>query len=199
MFNQSHQAAEFVAAAARQGEQLAMIVWAGGDLPDTIPNALSERPAATLSGSLVDFSNAVRQEIDDQTGGRAVPLTVVGHSYGGLTVAASTLQGLSADRLLFVNSPGLCPWPIGSVVIDRLEGYDSYAMAVPGDPVVGLGPLVHGPPPSAVGSLTQLDTGAYRDGTQILGPSGHSGVFEESSTAWENILAVLLGGAVVVN
>ncbi len=53
--------------------------------------------------------------------------------------------------------------------------------------------------PTEVDSVTQLDIGVYRDGTEILGPSGHSGVFQESSTAWENMLAVLLGRPVVVD
>ncbi len=48
----------------------------------------------SLMDPLVDFSSAVRQEIDDQASGET-PVTVIGHSYGGLTVGMSTMWGLS--------------------------------------------------------------------------------------------------------
>jgi hypothetical protein len=44
-----------------------------------------------------------------------------------------------------------------------------------------------------------LDTGNYADGREINGLSGHSGVFEAGSTAWENMLAVLIGRPVLVD
>lgn len=198
MDNTSAIASEFVAQAARDGEQLAMIVWAGGDFPDNVISSLYEDRALDMTGPLTDFSNALQQEIDAQGSGSEVPVTVIGHSYGGVTVAMSTLSGLSADRLLFVNSPGLGPGSTSLAVYGELERYETYAMAAPGDPVPELGPLVHGSSPMSLDMIT-LDTGVYRDGTEISGPAGHGGVFEESSTAWENILAVLTGGRVVLD
>ncbi len=188
MFNKSNQATEFVAQAARDGEQLAMIVWAGGDFPNAVPSALSGSYADDLVEPLVDFSVAVRQEVDNCASGRHVPVTVIGHSYAGLTVSMATLSGLSADRLLFVSAAGM-----GTGEVDQLARYDVYALGAPGDLVPILGPLIHETAPIDQPGVIVLETGNYRDGTLINGTVGHSGVFQESSTAWENMLAVLTG------
>ncbi|MGI8721360.1 MAG: alpha/beta hydrolase [Geodermatophilaceae bacterium] len=197
MWNSSNTATGFVEQAAREGEQLAMIVWAGGDFPDGVTNALTNDYAEDLVEPLVDFSYAVQQEIDEQGPGVAVPVTVIGHSYGGLTVAMSTTSGLSADNLLFVNSPGIGAEPME--VLDALDEYETYAMMAPWDVVPYGGPAIHGISPAAIESVVELDTGTYADGTEINGSAGHSGVFEVGSTAWENMLAVLLGQPVLVD
>ncbi len=188
MFNKSNLATEFVAQAARDGEQLAMIVWAAGDFPDAVPAALSGSYAEELIHPMVDFSFALRQEVADRATGSHVPVTMIGHSYGGMTVSMATLAGLSADRLLFVNSAGM-----GTGEAGQFADYDVYAMASPGDLVPVLGPLVHAGAPSDLANVVPLATGTYRDGAALTGLSSHSGVFEESSTAWENMLAVLTG------
>lgn len=78
------------------------------------------------------------------------------------------------------------------------EDYAVYAMAAPWDPTSELGPLVHGISPTEVDGVIDLETGSYANGTES-GPDAHSGVFEQGSTAWENILAVLLGRPVLVD
>ena len=197
MFNHSNTATGFVEQADRDGEQLAMIVWAGGDFPDGVPNALTDGYAEDLVEPLVDFSYAVQQEIDDQDPDADVPVTVIGHSYGGLTVSMSARSGVAADNLLFVSSPGTGDEPLE--VMDALENYQTFAMVAPWDPVPYAGPLVHGLAPTTIESVVVLDTGGHADGTGISGGSGHSGVFTPGSTAWENILAVLIGGPVVLD
>jgi len=195
MWNQSNQVTIFVEQAAEAGDQLAMLVWAGGDFPDNFMAAANAGYAGDLVEPLVDFSVAVEQEIDGLAAGGEIPVTVIGHSYGGTTVALATMSGLSADRLLFVNSPGLGH----EGVISELAEYAVYTMGVPGDPVPELGPLVSWPPTSSADDVTELETGSYADGTQITGPEGHSGVFQNGSTAWQNILAVLTGQPVLVD
>ena len=201
MWNSSNTVTTFVEQAAREGEQLAMIVWAGGDFPDGVLDAITDDDAAELVEPLVDFSYALQQEIDDQGPGVEVPVTVIGHSYGGLAVATSARTGLSADNLLFVNSPGIGGGvgPMGIEVPADLAEYQAFAMKSPWDPVPYGGSVLHGLPATAPESVVGLDTGTYADGTQINGLSGHSGVFEVGSTAWENMLAVLIGGPVLVD
>jgi hypothetical protein len=109
---------------------------------------------------------------------------------------AST-SGLAADNLLFVNSPGIGDEPLE--VMDALENYQTFAMVAPWDVVPYGGPLFHGLPPTAIDSVVVLDTGGYLDGTEISGPSAHSGVLARGSTAWENILAVLTGQPVLMD
>lgn len=198
MFNKSNEATTFVEQAAREGERLAMIVWAGGDFPDGVLSALTDDHAEDLVEPLVDFSYAVQQEIDDRGPGGDVPVTVIGHSYGGLTTAMSTTSGLAADNLLFVNSPGIGRGPIAMPVMNALDGYQSYAMMAPWDAVPWGGQVFHGIAPTLVDGVIELDTGVYADGTEISGGAGHSGVFEVGSTAWENMLAVLTGRPVLV-
>lgn len=195
MFNQSNTATTFVDQAAREGEQLAMIVWAGGDFPDNFVAAGNAGYAGDLVEPLVDFSVAVQQEIDGQAPDAEIPVTVIGHSYGGTTVALATMSGLSADQLLFVNSPGLGH----EGVIPELAEYVFYTMDVPSDPTPGLGPLVYWPPAITADGVIDLETGSYADGTEIIGSAGHSRLFEVGSTAWENILAVLTGRPVLVD
>jgi len=198
MWNRSNDATGFVAEADREGQQLAMIVWAGGDMPDDPLQAAGSGYAADLIEPLADFSYAVQREIDDRAAGTDIPVTVIGHSYGGLTTGASTLSGLSADRLVFVNSPGLGAGPLAPMVVNELSEYQVYAMDAPGDVVPQLGPLIHGLAPTAAPGVIDLQTGVYADGTPIFGSDGHSGVFEEGSTAWENMLAVLMNQPVLV-
>ncbi len=195
MFNQSNAASTFVEQAAGEGEQLAMIVWAGGDLPDDFLAAGNAGYARALVEPLVDFTVAVQQEIDGEAPEAEIPVTVIGHSYGGTTVALATMSGLSADQLVFVNSPGLGH----EGVVPELEEYVSYTMDVPRDPTPALGPLVYWPPAITVDGVIDLETGSYADGTKIIGSAGHSGVFDVGSTAWDNILAVLTGRPVLVD
>lgn len=199
MWNKSNEARTFVEQAARDGEQLAMIVWAGGDFPDGVPSALSDGYAEALVEPLVDFSFAVQQEIDDQGPGVEVPVTVIGHSHGGLTLAMSTASGLSADSLLFVNSPGIGAGRGSNQVVAALDAYAVYAMEAPFDVTPWFGPFVHGASPSLLDDVTQLETGDYANGMPINGFDSHSGVFEEGSTSWENILALLTGRPVLVD
>ncbi|MBA3293524.1 MAG: hypothetical protein H0T40_07245 [Geodermatophilaceae bacterium] len=201
MWNKSNEATTFVEQAAREGEQLAMIVWAGGDFPDGVFHAVTDDYAEELVEPLVDFSHAIQQEIDDQESGVEVPVTVIGHSYGGLAVALSGRSGLSADNLLFVNSPGIGGGvgPMGRELPAGLAEYQAFAMSAPWDPVPYGGSILHGLPATAIDSVVVLDTGNYADGREINGLSGHSGVFGVGSTAWENMLAVLIGRPVLVD
>lgn len=202
MYNQSNTATTFVEQAASEDEQLAMIVWAGGDLPDSALTAFTDDYAEALGEPLVDFSYAVRQEIDDQSPQGAVPVTVIGHSYGGLTVAMSGVLGLAADNLVFVNSPGVGGGvgPMGIEDSAGLGGYETFAMRVPWDVVPYGGSIAHGLPATSIDGVVVLDTGVYADGTEISGLSGgHSGVFDVGSTAWENMLAVLLGTPILLD
>jgi len=72
-------------------------------------------------------------------------------------------------------------------------------MSVPGDPTPEYGFVAHGLPTRMADNVTQLETGYYTDGNPIVGMDGHSGVFEEGSTAWENMLAVMLEQPVLLD
>jgi hypothetical protein len=92
------------AAATRLGpdHQLASVAWLGYDPPDGADAALS-RAAGAGSAALDSFVDGLRATHD----GAPSHNTVLGHSYGSLTVGVTARdRGLAADDLIFVGSPG---------------------------------------------------------------------------------------------
>jgi len=82
------------------GEDLAMVTWLGGDMPDSV---LKDAPFANyaldMGPDLANFSNDLRQEIEHSAAsGNDVQTTYAGHSYGGAVVGESEVYGLDADR-----------------------------------------------------------------------------------------------------
>lgn len=185
-------AAGFLDAAADRDEQLAMIVWADGDFPDDVFGALSGAPAEHLGGRLAGFGGDLDRELRS-SGAAAAELTVLGHSYGGLTVSLAVRDGLVADQVLLVNAAGVGD----DAAAAALARTDLYVLVAPGDPTPEYGPYLHGPDPRDLPSARVLDTGVSADRVELTGVDAHSAVFEVGSTAWQNMLAVLIGGEVV--
>lgn len=123
----------------------ATIMWLGYEAPDSVPAALSTAPARAGGERLREFQSGLR----GRNPGAA--LVVAGHSYGS-TVAghAATGEGLDADALVLMGSPGV-PGEL------TLRGEDPRVVAVLGDrdPIglAGTGELaVHGRDPAAATS-----------------------------------------------
>lgn len=123
---------------ARPGDDLAVISWLGGDMPDSVPK---DAPFADYSQSLAprlaNFSHDVRLELDrSAAAGNDPATTYVGHSYGGAAVGLSEASGLDANRVLHVESAG-----VGhdiSSPSDLPASQDDvrrYSMTAPGDPI----------------------------------------------------------------
>ncbi len=97
----------------RTDEDTAVILWLGYDAPDEVnPNAISPMYAEDASANLGRFQDGLRVTHDGPTSHN----TVMGHSYGTTVVghaAAADLNhdgqpdGLKADELVFVASPGV--------------------------------------------------------------------------------------------
>jgi hypothetical protein len=188
--------------------KLAMIYWAAGDFPQTIPEAAFSEPNDELAPDLVDFTREVNRTIADT--GKDIPLTVAGHSYGGATVGTAEAEGLAADRILFIESAG------AGTDVDSINDYHDanpdvrrFSMTAPGDfiEVVQGNPVSpHGADPDELEGLIQLHTGAYPDGYEqdgvdksgvaIEGWSAHSNVFIPGSDSWNNMYNVFTGGMV---
>lgn len=185
--------------------QLAMITWMGGGLPQSIvPEAMSDSYSRDLGPLLASFSKDVRLETAALTGGSTAHLTVAGHSYGGAVVGIAETYGLDADRVMYVESPGMGN-DVSSTSDYRPVNPDvrRYSMTAPGDPialvqgadVLGYG---HGGDPDHMAGVTRLATGNYKDGTPVAGPSAHGGVFTPGSGSWDNMVQVFTGGTVQV-
>lgn len=177
---------------------LAVLSWLGGPMPPEVMfDAFDTSYANNLAGELTRFVGG----IDNPAG---VPVTVVGHSYGGSVVGAAESVGMRVDRIVHVASAGAGP---GVRTIDDYAhpGTARYSMTAPGDLITyaqgtSVGPLGHGADPDLLDDVIRLETGyvdtANPERGLLSGPSAHSGVFERDTTAFQNILGVMTGGEV---
>lgn len=177
---------------------LAVISWMGGDLPQVLA---TESPQARFA---VDLGPKLAQFTDGLTNPNGVPVTVVGHSYGGSVVGAAEAAGMRVDRVVHVESAGAGPG-VGDVDEYSYAATARYSMTAPGD-LIALSQgremlnLGHGADPDLLSGVTRLETGLWEDGNPssgfLQGKGSHSAVFEVGSTAFHNILGVMTGGEV---
>lgn len=188
--------------AATSGGQAATVAWLGYDTPDGA-DAVSRSAAAAGAPDLARFLRGM-----DPTADRR--MTVVAHSYGSVLAGIAAADGIEADNLVFVGSPGTtlndatearlreggAVWsaladgdPIG-LGVDPLESYRWWWGLHPLIPLVGMfeslrrrEDLWHGTNPASA------DFGAWRITTK--GSSGHSEYFEAGSL--DNLAAIVDG------
>ena len=185
--------------AASRGD-VAMITYLGGPFPTGnlvagIVDAANPRYALDMAPRLVAFSEDVDRTV--AATGRGVPVTYIGHSYGGSILGTAEELGLTADRMLYVEAAGA-----GIGVDDPGDRHNRnpdvlrFSMTAPGDPIeavqgIPLGP--HGADPDGMAGVVRLATGHRLDGRLMAGLGAHSDVVNEPSDAWRNILAVITG------
>jgi hypothetical protein len=178
------------------GGAVAVISYLGGHFPTGellagVIDAADPRYALEMAPRLVAFS----EDVERRAG--AIPVTYLGHSYGGSILGTAEHLGLTADRVVYVEAAGA-----GVGVHDPSDWHNRnpavlrFSMTAPGDPIglvqgIPLGP--HGADPDEMPGVIQLDTGRRLTGVTMAGPSAHSDVINEPSDAWHNILAVITG------
>ncbi|AGB24014.1 Alpha/beta hydrolase of unknown function (DUF1023) [Mycobacterium sp. JS623] len=174
---------------------VATITYLGGPFPrgnrvTGVVDAADPRYALDMAPRLVAFSEDVDRTVD-------VPVTYIGHSYGGSIVGTAEALGLSADRMLYVAAAGA-----GVGVDDPGEWHNRnpdvlrFSMTAPGDfiqAVQGIPGGPHGADPDEMPGVIHLATGHYDDRRIMAGPQAHSDVLNWPSDAWRNILAVITG------
>ncbi len=179
---------------------VAMITYLGGPFPTGefaagVADAADPRYAREMAPRLVAFSEDVNRTVDGL--GRAVPITYIGHSYGGSILGTAEKFGLTADRVIYVEAAGAgvgvhspADWHNRNPKVLR------FSMTAPGDWIeavqgIPLGP--HGADPDDMPGVTRLAAGRTLTGAPMMGPATHSDVLNEPSDAWHNILAVITG------
>ncbi|WP_188037349.1 alpha/beta hydrolase [Actinotalea sp. JY-7885] len=195
MPGQYDRAMTFVEAAEPRGS-LAVITYLGGPMPQSITaDAPHSHYALDQAGALRDFVAGVERP-------EGVPLTVVGHSYGGSVVGAAEAAGMVADRILHVESAGAGP-NVFNVQDNADPSTPRYSMTAPGDAIgatqgLQAGPFGHGADPDLLDGVVRLETGRIDaddpNSGIVQGLASHSAVFNRGTTAWENVLAVMTGG-----
>lgn len=147
-------------------DDCAVVSWLGYDPPDGLLGALDLGPAEEGAAALVADVGSLRRR-----GARTV--VVVGHSYGGVVVGRAAVDGMDADGIVQLGSPG--SGEPGATAAIRARGVDLHAVRETGDPigfVSGRLPGRYGEDP--VGSVETLPTSrsghsAYLADAALLG------------------------------
>jgi hypothetical protein len=192
--------------AAGEGD-VAMITYLGGPFPTgSVPagviDAIDPGYALAMAPRLVAFSEDVNRTVDALSPGRPVPVTYIGHSYGGSILGTAEHLGLTADRTMYVEAAGA---GVGVYQPDdwhnRNPAVQRYSMTAPGDPITlaqGLPLGTHGADPDNMEGVTRLATGRRLDGSLMSGLAAHSDVLDEPSDAWRNVLGVITGNPAMI-
>ncbi|WP_231967422.1 alpha/beta hydrolase, partial [Mycobacterium sp. E136] len=180
---------------------VAAITYLGGPFPrgdnivSGLANAADPRYALNMAPRLVAFSEDVDRTVDSTR--RRIPVTVIGHSYGGSIVGTAEALGMTSDRTLYVAAAGA-----GVGVHDPGDWHNRnphvlrFSMTPPGDfiaAVQGIPGGPHGADPDEMPGVIRLPAGRYDDGRPMAGPGAHSDVLNASSDAWRAILGVITG------
>ncbi|MCV7299104.1 alpha/beta hydrolase [Mycobacterium barrassiae] len=188
--------------AATRGD-VAVLTYLGGPFPRGnlvagVADAASPRYALDMAPRLVAFSEDVDRTVDAKAaGGPSVPVTYIGHSYGGSILGTAEAMGLTADQTMYVAAAGA-----GVGVDDPGDWHNRnpdvvrYSMTAPGDliqAVQGIPGGPHGADPDEMPGVIPLATGHYDDGRLMAGRQAHSDVLNSPSDSWRNILAVITG------
>ena len=128
---------------------------------------------------------------------RGVPVTVIGHSYGGSIVGTAEALGLTVGPHAV---PGRRRAGVG--VDDPSDWHNRnpdvlrFSMTAPGDfieAVQGIPGGPHGADPDEMPGVIRLATGYYDDGRPVAGWDAHSGMLNRPSDSWRTVLAVITG------
>ena len=149
------------------------------------PTSAAHFPAATRSPGLVDAANPryaldmaprlVSFSEDVDRNARSIPVTYIGHSYGGSILGTAEAMGLAADRTLYLAAAGA-----GVGVDDPGDWHNRnphvlrFSMTAPGDfiqAVQGIPGGPHGADPDEMPGVIHLATGYYDDGRLMAGPA----------------------------
>ncbi len=182
---------------------VAVITYLGGAFPRGNPltgalDAANPRYALDMAPRLVAFSEDVDRTVDAIAAtSRPIPVTYLGHSYGGSILGTAEAQGLTADRTLYLAAAGA-----GVGVDDPGDWHNRnphvlrFSMTAPGDFIqavqgIPMGP--HGADPDEMPGVIHLPTGYYDDGREMAGWKAHTDLLNWPSDSWRNILAVITG------
>jgi Alpha/beta hydrolase len=191
---------------ATRGE-VAAITYLGGPFPrgdnpvSGLIEAADPRYALDMAPRLVAFSEDVDRTVDAT--GRDIPVTYIGHSYGGSIMGTAEVFGLTADRTLYLAAAG------AGVGVDHPADWHNrnpdvlrFSMTAPGDfieTVQGIPAGPHGADPDEMPGVISLAAGDYDDDRPMAGWQAHSDLINWPSDSWRNILAVITGDSATLH
>jgi pimeloyl-ACP methyl ester carboxylesterase len=183
-------------AAERAGSpSTAVITWVGYDAPQDLPEAALERYADRAKQDLDRFQDGLRASHE----GAPSHNTVLGHSYGSTVIGhAASTEGLNADELVFVGSPGV---GVGNASELNFPADHVYATVADHD-IIHLSNIedpydVHGPDPtsSQFGARVFASDPGTSGSWYTGGYSGaaHSQYWEKSNPALDSMGRIIAG------
>ncbi|XVS64225.1 alpha/beta hydrolase [Actinosynnema sp. CA-299493] len=169
----------------------ATIQWLGYDAPGWAPGEV-DNPAQAREGgaNLVADVNGYRAAAE--AAGHDPHVTVIGHSYGSTAVGYAGMNGLAADDIAFVGSPG-----VGASNVGQLSAGPGhvYVGATEHDPVVqGTSSSWFTEDGSSIGPYDDrfgARTFGTTDGTSLLG--AHSEYYTKDSESVQNLARIATG------
>lgn len=169
---------------AAPGASNATVMWLGFDAPDTIvPEAMQERWADDASDDLEKFTKGL-----DATGQPNTNHTLTGHSYGTTVIGhAATQDGVNADNIVFVASPGVGTDTASALGIDEDNVWSTTNSL---DPIQLSPDFLHGANPAGDdfgGNTFHSDTGAWN-------ANNHSTYWDDTNMAGRETLADIATG-----
>lgn len=186
--------ANFSSGVAKDAEKLwrlsgpgsAVIAWTGYDAPAGIEEGV--RAIEVASPRQADVGGrALHGFIDGLHAQSAAPLTLIGHSYGSLTVGKALSDGARVTNVVFIGSPGTGVDHVRDFPPGAAEHF--YAGEVKGDPVATLQHFGDDPTDDDFGAVV-FDAGS---GDSANPMSRHSEYFDDG-TAIDNLVAISTGG-----
>lgn len=191
------------AARAAPEQDTASVYWLGYDAPDSLLPAASRGAATAAAEVLRRYGDGLRAT---HTGDGARH-TVLGHSYGSTVVGQTAVDGLAADTLVFVGSPGVVAESATDLRIDGDPTEDVWASTAVGDWIHAARPtgpagILLAPPgqrlssqlPSSMIHGTDPSSSAFGGQTFPADPfRGHSGYWEDGNVARDHIAQITTG------
>lgn len=177
--------------AASEGSSNSVISWIGYDTPkdlEAVGPGYAEDAAELLNG----FQDGLRSTHEGEEPSNN---TVIGHSYGSTVVGhtAQSSDGLDADELVFVGSPGVNADHVSELGFDS---DDVHASTAENDNITIAPGAVHGEDPTSEEfGATQFDSDEGSDLTLKTLPFGaaHSEYFDVNNESWEYMGEVIAG------
>lgn len=171
----------------------AVISWVGYDAPSET-EAPAEGRAENAVGELSSFQEGLRAT---QQGTTPSNNTVIGHSYGSTVLGHTAMsdQGLNAEELVFVGSPGVKAENVSEL---GFHGENVHATTAENDKINDLTPeSVHGPVPGSPefgATAFPSDSGSEWKWGDFPFGAAHSEYFDDSSTSVEEMGEIIAGG-----
>ena len=185
------------------GSDTAVVTWLGYDAPVSV-GANPFRDVAEIRGTALAHAgaDALVSFVHDLHGVNShADVTVIGHSYGSLVTGLAARQGLEANRVVFIGSPGVGASNVSQFHL--LPGARIYAMEagpgvstggvnVGGDPVSNLGHNLH--PFGGVPTERSFGATVVPIGGNIDVRHTHSGYYADHSRSLAALGTIVTGG-----